>query len=303
MWNYRMLAVTGEARFADIIERALYNGINSGMSLSGTMYCYRNPLASAGEKIRNPWYDTTCCPPNIERIFASLPGYFYATDAAGVYVNLYDNSVMNWRLEDGAGLRIEQKTHYPWQGDVRLSVTPARSEEFTLFVRVPAWSEKTEVLVNGKPAEGGVAPGKYFAIRRRWQSNDRVDLGFDMQPRLTAANPQVVEDTGKVAVERGPIVYCLERLDQPGVQSLADVALAEPEKAFSVEPRKDLLGGVVVLRHSGTSRTTPSADEPLYQPFHTAAHAAHQAVELTFIPYYAWANREPSPMEVWVAAP
>ena len=125
MWNYRMLQTKPEAGYADVIERALYNGINSGMSLSGTMYCYRNPLASTGEKIRNPWYDTTCCPPNLERILASLPGYFYSTSKDGIYVHLYDNSTMNWHLEDGTPVRIEQSTKYPWNGKVTLTVTPA----------------------------------------------------------------------------------------------------------------------------------------------------------------------------------
>ena len=119
MWNWRMLAATGEARFTDVMERALYNGINSGMSLNGTLYCYRNPLAfdpTTGEKIRNPWYDTTCCPPNLERTFASLPGYFYSTAKDGLYVHLYDNSKMQWKLESGNGIVVTQKTQYPWEG-------------------------------------------------------------------------------------------------------------------------------------------------------------------------------------------
>jgi len=117
MWNWRMLAATGEAKYADVIERALYNGINSGMSLNGTLYCYRNPLAfdpSGGDKIRSEWYDTTCCPPNLERTLASLPGYFYSTSGQGVFVHLYDNSLLDWHLEDGTGLKILQKTNYPW---------------------------------------------------------------------------------------------------------------------------------------------------------------------------------------------
>ena len=121
MWNWRMLAATGDAKFTDVIERALYNGINSGMSLDGAMYCYRNPLAfdpSTGDKIRNPWYDVTCCPPNLERTFGSLPGYFYSTSNDGIYVHLYDNSQLDWHLENGTGLKVTQKTNYPWDGGV-----------------------------------------------------------------------------------------------------------------------------------------------------------------------------------------
>ena len=144
MWNWRMLAATGEAKHTDVIERALYNGINSGMSLDGTLYCYRNPLAFDPQgdssdrhapegKIRNPWYDTTCCPPNLERTFASLPGYFDSTSDDGVYVHLYDNSsTMNARLKDGTGIQIKQSTQYPWEGAVKIAVTPTEAQEFAL---------------------------------------------------------------------------------------------------------------------------------------------------------------------------
>src|ERR1700694_5086359 len=157
MWNWRMLAATGEARFADVIERALYNGINSGMSLDGTLYCYRNPLAfdpASGEKIRNPWYDTTCCPPNIERIFSSLPGYFYSTVKDGVYVHLYDNSNVDWRLDNGAVFNIQQFTNYPWDGTVKIAVSPADSAEFTLYVRIPGWSKTNTVKDYGNALTG-----------------------------------------------------------------------------------------------------------------------------------------------------
>src|SRR5437763_69626 len=175
MWNWRMLAASGEAKFADVIERALYNGINSGMSLDGTTYCYRNPLAfdpsvydkARGEQIRNPWYDTTCCPPNLERTFGSLPGYFYSTSKDGVYVHLYDNSLLDWHLETGVGLKINQKTKYPWDGRVEITVTPAQATDFTFYLRIPGWADHAQVAVNGKDF-GGVTPGQYLPIRRRW---------------------------------------------------------------------------------------------------------------------------------------
>ena len=154
MWNWRMLTATGDAKYADVIERALYNGINSGMSLDGTLYCYRNPLAfdpSGGDHIRNPWYDTTCCPPNLERTFASLPGYFYSTSKDGLYLHLYDNSQLDWHLEDGTKLKVVQKTNYPWEGTAEITVTPAKPTEFTFYLRIPGWSDGTQVAVNGKP--------------------------------------------------------------------------------------------------------------------------------------------------------
>lgn len=300
MWQWRMLAVSGEARFADVMERALYNGINSGMSLSGMLYCYRNPLESAGEKIRNEWYDTTCCPPNLERVFASLPGYFYSTSAKGVYVNLYDNAHLDWHLEDGTGLKIDQKTRYPWDGGVEITVTPAATVEFSVFVRVPGWSQETRTMVNGEPMQGA-RRGEYFEIHRQWKPGDRIELKFDMTPRLISANPLVREDTGRVALQRGPVVYCLESADQPGLGSLFDAELDSSSEPFRAKFEKDLLGGVLVLRHYGVVVEKPFEDEPLYQST-TPAARPFKPVELTFIPYYAWANRGMTSMEVWVPA-
>ncbi len=294
IWNFRMLAITGKAQYADVIERALYNGINSGMSLNGTLYCYRNPLASNGEKIRNEWYDTTCCPPNLERILASLPGYYYATSKDGLYVHLYGPSELKWRLEDGTPIQVVQKTEYPWSGDVAFTVSPENAAEFTFYVRVPAWSRETTVTVNGKPA-GAPQAGEYFPIRREWKNGDRVELRFDMTPQLLAANPRVPEDFGKVAVERGALVYCLEHVDQKA--AIPDLLFANPAAAFQTEWRADLLGGIDVLRHAGAQYDKASADQPLYRPF---GAPATKPADLTFIPYYAWANREPGPMEVWV---
>src|SRR5579885_217906 len=303
MWNWRMLAVTGEAKYADVIERALYNGVNYGMSLDGTLYCYRNPLGfdpSTGDKIRNPWYDTTCCPPNLERTFASLPGYFYSTSSDGIYVHLYDNSRLDWHLENGAGLKIQQKTNYPWDGAVDLSVAPAAPSEFTLYVRIPGWSDRTQVTVNGKPF-AGATPGQYLPIRRTWASGDSVRLQFDMAPQVLEANSRVVEDYGRVALQRGPLVYCMEQLDQPEGVALADVALDLGQKsssAFHEEFESGLLNGVVVLRHTGAVYENSPSRSGLYYRYTTAPRNVRKAT-LTFIPYYAWSNRAATPMQVW----
>ena len=303
MWNWRMLLALGESRFADVMERALYNGINSGMSLSGTLYCYRNPLESAGEKIRNEWYDTTCCPPNLERILASLPGYIYSTSPQGVYVNLFHTSTLDWQLENGTGIRIGQQTEYPWKGAVDFTVDPARAAEFSLFVRIPGWSDGTRVTVDA-PApfaarQDLLKPGEYFEIHRRWEPGDKVHVAFEMKPRLVRANPLVREDAGRVALERGPLVYCLEQPDQPGF-NLFDASLLDDGTGFVSEFQPDLLGGVLVLKHRGTVVDRPFSSEPLYRPFQEQAARPGRVEALTFIPYYAWANREPSRMEVWV---
>jgi uncharacterized protein len=303
MWNWRMLMATGEAKYADVIERALYNGINSGMSLDGTLYCYRNPLGfdpSTGDKIRNPWYDTTCCPPNLERTFASLPGYLYSTGQDGLYVHLYENSELAWKLEDGTSLSVAQKTKYPWDGAVDVSVSPAKTVEFTLYLRVPGWSNGTQVTVNGKPLSGAT-PGQYFALKREWKMGDVVNLKFDMKPQVIQANHRVVEDFGRVAVQRGPLVYCLEQMDQPDGVALHDVSFDLRNgtgSQFREEFDKDLLGGVLLLKHPGAVNAKPAGAKELYQPYSGEAQST-RPVELKFIPYYAWANRTQTAMQVW----
>ncbi|MGH9589301.1 MAG: glycoside hydrolase family 127 protein, partial [Terracidiphilus sp.] len=311
MWNWRMLTASGDARFTDVLERSLYNGINSGMSLDGRTYCYRNPLAfdptgKAGDghepndKIRNPWYDTTCCPPNLERTFASLPGYFYGTSDEGVYVHLYDNSSLQWKLRDGTPLGIEQETRYPWEGDVKLTVRPAQPNEFTLFLRIPGWSRKNTVRVNGT-AIADVEPGKYLPIRRRWSAGDTVELLFDMTTHMLKANPAVVDDRGRVAFQRGPVVFCMEMLDQPGTGKAPDMVgyTAHMGAETAVRYDADLLNGVMVLEHPGTV-VRSTEDKQLYYSAAAAEKTTETAATLRLIPYYAWSNRAPCEMQVWI---
>ena len=311
MWNWRMLAASGEARFTDVIERALYNGINSGMSLDGKTYCYRNPLAfdpsrnsgdwqAPGNNIRNPWYDTTCCPPNLERTFASLPGYFYSTSSDGVYVHLYDNSEMNWRLHNGNGLKIEQRTNYPWDGDVKLTVNPATPSEFAMYVRISGWSANTTVNVNGTPVNGA-REGEYLAIHRQWSANDTIELNFDMTSRLIKANPAVTEDRGRVAFQRGPIVFCMEHLDQSDHKHAMDLTGYTVQVNAATTSRFDpsLLDGVMVLEHPGAfSHST--AEKGLYYSVLNDEKVDEAPTTLKLIPYYAWANRSPAAMQVWI---
>lgn len=314
MWNWRMLAASGEARFADVMERALYNAINVGMSLDGTLYCYANPMESPGRSdpnwhskegtVRNPWYNVLCCPPNIQRTLGSLPGYFYSTSKDGIYVHLFDNSVLDWHLEDGTGLKITQKANYPWEGTVDFTLNPAKTTEFTFYVRIPGWASSAKVAVNGEAITSGIKPGQYLPIRRRWQAGDKVRLDLDMTPQLIASNPRVPDNLGKVAVERGPMVYCLEQLDQSGVDSVFNVSLVVGKDAsagFRTEFRRDLLGEIVVVHHPGLAHEGPHGEEPLYRLIgHHEQQPKGRQVGLSFIPYYAWANRTPSAMRVWI---
>jgi uncharacterized protein len=299
MWNFRLLALSGDARYADVLERTLYNGVNSGMSLSGTLYCYRNPLASNGERLRNAWYDTTCCPPNIERLFESLPGYFYGMSRDGVYVSLYHASELDWHLEDGRRLQLIQATNYPWAGDVRITVNPEHSSDFTIYLRWPAWAASADVQVNGQPmTSADFKRGSYIPVSRTWNRGDTITLTFPLQPVLMVANPRAADLYGRLAVQRGPLVYTLEQMDQGGVQ-LGDI-FVRPSGPATTDFRKDLLGGVTVLKIPGQAAERSLGEEPLYQPLAVAVNRVKRPMTLTFIPYYAMGNREPTPMEVWV---
>lgn len=299
MFNWRMLTATGQARFTDVIERALYNGINSGMSLDGLLYCYRNPLESEGERIRNPWYETTCCPPNLERTFASLPGYLYSTSVEGVWVHLYHNSTLDWHLEDGTLIALRQITGYPWSGEISIKVDPARETEFTVFLRIPAWAGRAAVKVNEAGVSGKPKPGEYLALRRSWRRNDVIALSLDMPARTTVAHPLVSENFGRVAVERGPLVYCLEQHELPPGVSVFDVSIDTGAEGLHAEYASGLLGGVWTIQVRAAAGTRPLSREPLYQT-ETQASSRARELRVRLIPYYAWANRGQAPMRVWL---
>ena len=182
-------------------------------------------------------------------------------------MHLYDNSVLDWHLENGTPLKIEQKTNYPWEGSVRMSVSPAQATDFTLYVRIPGWVRNAKVTMNGKTVEGAQA-GQYLAIKRNWKSGDSVTLDFPLSTEVITSNPRVAEDAGRVAVQRGPIVFCMEQMDQPSGVDLADVSFALTPKLgqeFQVQYKSDLLDGVAVLHHEGMVYESPSATQPLYQ--------------------------------------
>jgi uncharacterized protein len=298
IFNQRLLAGSGDAKYADVMERALYNGINSGMSVSGTLYCYRNPLATDGEQIRNEWYDVTCCPPNIQRTLAALTGYFYSTSRDGLWVHFYDGNNLDWHLESGMPLKVSMRSGMPWQGDAELLLDPAHAAEFTLHLRIPSWSTETKVLVNGQPAGVTAQPNTYLALTRTWKPGDRVSLQFDMRPKLVRANERISENHGKAAVQRGPLVYCLEQVDLEGA-SVYDVSLMAAQK-FEAEWRPDLMGGVTVLKHKGAAAQKPSAFEELYSFVEQGSNRPVKPVDLTLVPYYTFHNRGAAPMTVWI---
>jgi DUF1680 family protein len=311
-WNWRLLTLGGEARFADLLERTLYNGFLAGVSLDGRRFSYVNPLACTGRPQPDPWYewarrdayrrqeffDVTCCPPNVLRLLAALPAYFYTTSAEGVWVHLYGPSKVRWHLPDGRPLALEQQTDYPWSGDVRLELLPGTEDEFSLFLRVPGWCACAEVSVNGNPAKQTPEPGSYLELRRTWSAGDLVHLHLEMPAVFVESHPRVSSNRGRTAIQRGPLVYCLEGHDNPG----CDLFGVRVDTSCSLRRRRQqsTLGGVALIEARGMAERDEEDRGPLYRPLGSGEPARWEPVDLTAIPYYAWANRGPAQMTVWL---
>lgn len=299
MWSWRMLAITGKCRYADMLERVLYNGFLSGVSLSGDTYFYVNPLESSGrsgnaerDHERQEWYTTTCCPPNVQRMIASLPGYIYGVADGGVWLNLYQPSRLEHETGSGT-LILEQKTSYPWYGEVEVIVRDAPSKRLSVLFRVPAWTGACRVSLNERRIPNP-KPGTYCKISRRWTPGDRITASFDMPVRLVEAHPRVREDFGCWAICRGPLVYCVESVDNPGIP-VQDLFL-QPQPAFKFQFRPRLLGGVGTIRFNAL---VAAQKGPLYSTSGTRRPRLRH-VNAMAIPYYAWANRGRSSMLVWL---
>jgi len=297
-WNWRMLALAGDARYADLIETTLYNAVLAGFSLDGQSYFYDNPLASTGEHRRQPWFSCACCPPNVARLLASLPGYFCSLSAEGVWVHQYAAGTAALRLPDGRPLTLHTRADYPWREEIEIEVRD--TGDFALLLRIPGWCDPLPTLeINGRPFDGALAPASYARLQRPWRAGDIVRLRLPLPVRRVACHPYVAENAGRAALFRGPLLYCLEGADQPGVE-LRDVVLPAGA-AFLCEFRPELLGGVVVLR-TEAAVVPPDAGwaGQLYRPAEEGGTGAGRPVSLTAIPYYAWANRGPHPMQVWL---
>lgn len=313
MWSWRLLLATGESRYADLIERTLYNGFASGLSLDGRRFYYTNPLqirsdhqtgSSQGTGTgaeRESWYACACCPPNIMRLIASLDHYVATVDDDGVQLHQYMSATIRAPASAGPQATLQVRTDYPWSGAVEAVILETQPEPWTLSVRLPEWSPKASVTVNGSMVEPDGDDDGYLRITRSWQADDRVELELDMAARLTAPHPHVDAVRGCVALERGPLVYALEQVDLPRDTVLEDVYL-NAAGTLQAEHRQDLLGGVTTLRARGVLRRP--ASRQLYPPATDGAPgsgvAADSDIALTAIPYYAWANRGPDAMRVWV---
>jgi uncharacterized protein len=298
MWNWRMLAFGGEARYADLIEHTLYNAVLPGLSLDGQHYFYQNPLADDGSHRRQPWFGCACCPSNVARLLASLPGYVYSASENAVWMHLYAEGAASVELDKGRIVRLRQRTRYPWDGRVEINVEA--EGEFALMLRVPAWCEEgMTVEVAGEPVDLEISPGSYMQIRRAWRPGDTVSLGLPMPVRRVECHPYVTENTGRVALMRGPLLYCAEQADNPGVD-LRDLLLESKEPAVRFEP--DLLGGVAVVQGEARSAAPGEGwEDRLYRTVRPREGDKRTvATRVTAVPYYAWANRDPGAMSVWL---
>jgi uncharacterized protein len=306
-WAYRMLALTGKAIYGDVLERVLYNSVNSGMSLDGLSFNYRNPLCYSPDtdpQVRRPFWYVNCCAPNLNRTLSSLQSYFYSLSREGVFVHLYHSSKVECNLADGTLLEIRQATTYPWGGNIDFAIEPTKSIEFTLFLRIPAWAGSSGVTVNGAPVEL-VTPGQYLPIRRTWSRGDRVRLNLDMTPRLIVADPNIEATRGRVAVQRGPLVYCMESIDQSKAASLDNFLLkldtsGTPE--FNEQFDHQLLGGVVSINMRGIldEARVPAEQKTTYSAMKATDASTPKPVTIKLIPYYTFANRQESAMQVWL---
>ena len=301
MWNWRLLLLTGQGRYADALEGALYNGVLSGLALDGETYFYVNPLADRGEHRRQPWFGTACCPPNIARLLASLPGYVATTSDEGVWVHLYIESTTVATVPGVGPVTIAQQTDYPWDGTIAIEVTPERPAPLTLFLRVPGWlagQAGASLTINDTPVALPLLPGEYVAIEREWAAGDRVNLTLPLAVRRIFSHPRVAANRGRVALARGPLVYCLEGADHPDID-VWDVTLPRDARWEAIW-QPELLGGVMALWGRGRlPESAPSDRNPLYAPTEQQPEIGEEAA-ITAIPYYAWANREPGPMQVWL---
>ncbi len=288
MWNWRMLLATGEGRFADVMEQTLYNGLLSGISLDGKNYFYVNPLEDRGKHRRQPWYEVACCPLNLARTLGSIQNYVYAVSEDGIWIHLYEESKAKINLSNH-DILISQKTAYPYEGKVKIEISVNSPSEFTLFLRIPGWTDgKFNVDVNGNPIKSVVEKG-YLKIKMIWEK-DIVTIEFPMKIKKVKSNSFVRENTDKVAITRGPVVYCAEACDNPefDVWNLT---------VGTSKIREERENNIVVLKGNGFAKEDNW--DLLYQEKGKDKNV-HRQVEFTLVPYHMWANRKPGPMAVWL---
>ena len=307
-WNHRLFLLHADSKYIDVMERTLYNGLISGVSLDGKSFFYPNPLESKGQHQRQEWFGVACCPGNITRFLASVPGYVYAQRGDAIWVNLFVAGSADVKMDNGRTIKISQSTRYPWEGSVKMTVdpdqnVPKQSAALTIHVRVPGWARDQPVAsdlyryvdksnrpvtlrVNGKSEPIKLDKG-YAALNRTWKKGDTIELNLPMAVRRVVSNDQVAANKGRVALERGPIVYAAEWVDNAGGK-VRNLVLPD-NQLLTAEFKPDLLRGITVVKAKATALALDELGQTTSKP-----------VEMTAIPYYAWANRGSGQMIVWI---
>jgi DUF1680 family protein len=312
MWNWRMLNLTGDAKYADVMELVLYNSFLSAISQDGTLFTYTNPLRWHGhdqellsQDRMQRWYTLFCycCPTNTARALTWLHNWVYSLSDDTVWIHLYSSSTLETQLPDGSNIKLSQKSNYPWDGEIHISIQEAPEKPVALRLRIPGWAKGAEIKVNDENING-LQPGKYASIERQWAAEDEIKLTLPMKPRMIKAHPKVEEVRNHIAVMNGPVVYCVEGVDLPNGVSMREIyAPRDLEMTARFDPK--FFGGMTLLdgdmcritEESSLSRPGTSALDSLYTE---AGTEVIERIKLNLIPYFSWNNRGITEMTVWI---
>ena len=307
MFNYRMLGIHGDAKYVDVMERVLYNSALSGIDLKGTNYFYANPLRMVHNsrefvnkngvtetENREPYLECFCCPPNLVRTIAKVSGWAYSLSENGLAINLYGGNKLNTKLIDGSTIQLTQETNYPWEGNVKLTIQKCKKEPFDILIRVPDWAEGSTIQVNGEIIQEPIRNGTFVKINRAWNVGDIVLLDLPMEPTFVEGHPRIEEVRNQVAVERGPIVYCIESPDLPDNTNILDVYISGTSPLIA-KYQPEFLGGIssieaqILIREDKKSGMYRKVTKPIWKSFKTQ-----------LVPYYVWSNRGKAEMTVFM---
>ncbi len=304
LWNWRMLQLEGDAKYADVMELALYNSVLSGISLNGKRFLYTNPLSySDNLPFKQRWSKerveyiklSNCCPPNTVRTIAEVSNYAYSISDKGVYVNLYGSNNLSTKLEDGSVIKLTQQTEYPWEGRVAITVSESKKSPFSIFMRIPGWANSAKVSINGKSVNADIKSGQYLELNRNWKKGDQIVLNLPMEADLIESHPFVEETRNQIVVKRGPIVYCAESVDMPTNVSVFSITVPSTIK---LNPKKVKIDNSDIVALEGEAIL---ADNNWNNTLYKKVSDEKQSVKLKLIPYYAWGNRgHTSEMTTWI---
>lgn len=305
LWNWRMLQLNGEAFYADVMEKVMYNSLLAGISLDGIRHFYTNPLAVAPQlsdelrwsKDREEYISyCNCCPPNTIRTIAEINNYMYSKDEQGIWVNFYGANELSTALPNGQQVELTQTTNYPWDGDITLELKKKLTEETAFNLRIPGWCQGARLMVNGEAVPVDATPGSYVSVSRQWKKGDKISLHLPMEVQLMESNPLVEDNRNQVAVQRGPVVYCLETADLPQDISVFQVAI-DAGSPFTTEEVEIDGAKMLAVKGQGVELNAGGWNDQLYRPMQQAG----PTIPLKFVPYYAWDNRGAGEMSVWLA--